>query len=123
MTSATLPLGAQRCPHDWRTRLRSALLGSRPTARRGPAVTAVFRVTTTVVVSPFVIFASRSFVHTMDTTCAESQTYAAVVQTSSNAVDTKTWRRVRCRRHSRLPHARPHPARRWADDHVTSRTT
>ncbi|KAM7286649.1 hypothetical protein ISCGN_030425 [Ixodes scapularis] len=90
MTSAMLPLGTQRCPRDWRTRLRSALLGSRPTARRGPAVTAVFRVTTTVVVSPFVIIASRSFVHTMDTTCAESQTYAAVVQTSSNAVDTKT---------------------------------
>uniref|UniRef100_A0A6B0UZ82 Uncharacterized protein n=1 Tax=Ixodes ricinus TaxID=34613 RepID=A0A6B0UZ82_IXORI len=71
MTSATLPLCAQRCPRDWRTRLRSALLGSRPAARRGPAVTAVFCVATTVVVSPFVIIVSRSFVRTMDTTCAD----------------------------------------------------
>ncbi|KAG0411841.1 hypothetical protein HPB47_011022 [Ixodes persulcatus] len=37
----------------------------------GPAVTAVSRVATTVVVSPFVIIVSRSFVHTMDTTCAD----------------------------------------------------
>ncbi|KAM7285653.1 hypothetical protein ISCGN_032540 [Ixodes scapularis] len=121
MTSATLPLGAQQCPRDWRNapaqRVSWEPSGRPPWSRRYrrlPRHNRRRRLTDCdYCLSEFRPHYGHHVRAHLCRSCAD------VV----NAVDTKTWRRVRCRRHSRLPHARPNPARRWAEDHVASRTT